>query len=227
MRPREWLERAERVLRPDGEPGTELIVDYARGLLWLGRGSLGEALAAFGAATRMEGLLAGEHAFAPVVRARVLQTQARMGELAGARAALDEISEAERDVGDMRVTAAVIHLAEGEPEHAIDVLARVLDGSAPVLHRPSTVTEAQLLDAVAREQLGDQRVAEASLERALDLAEPDGVLLPFILVPVQAAARTPVRAPHRTSRAPASHPRRAGRFRATRRSAGREPRRAQ
>ena len=47
------------------------------------------------------------------------------------------------------------------------------------------MTEAQLLDAVAREQLGDQRAAEASLERALDLAEPEGVLLPFILVPVQ------------------------------------------
>ena len=127
----------------------------------------------------------------------------------------------------MRVAAAVIHLAEGEPDHAIDVLARVLDGSAPVLHRPSTVTEAQLLDAVAREQLGEPRVAEASLERALDLAEPEGVLLPFILVPVQPLLERLSGAPHRTSRAPASHPRRAGRFRAARRSAGREPRRAQ
>ena len=77
-----WLERAGRALRPGGEPGTELIVDYARALLCLARGSLEEALAALRAATQMEGLLAGEHAFAPVVRARLLQTQARMGELA-------------------------------------------------------------------------------------------------------------------------------------------------
>ena len=63
-------------------------------LLCLARGSLGEALAALRAATRMEGLLAGEHAFAPVVRARVLQTQARMGELAAARAALDDAQRA-------------------------------------------------------------------------------------------------------------------------------------
>jgi LuxR family maltose regulon positive regulatory protein len=181
----QWLERAGRALRPGGEPGTELIVEYARALLCLARGSLVDGVAALRAATRVEGLLAGEHAFAPVVRARVLQTQARMGDLAGALAALDEVSEEERNGGDMRVAAAVIHLAEGEPERAIDVLARVLDGSAPVLHRPSAVTEAQLLDAVAREQLGDQHVAEASLERALDLAEPEGVLLPFILVPVQ------------------------------------------
>jgi LuxR family maltose regulon positive regulatory protein len=133
----------------------------------------------------MEALLAGKHAFAPVVRARALQTQARLGELAAARMALDDISEQERCGGDMRVAAAVIHLSEGEPDQAIDVLARVLDASVPVLHRPSTVTEAQLLDAVARAQLGDQRASEASLERALDLAEPEGVLLPFILVPVQ------------------------------------------
>jgi LuxR family transcriptional regulator, maltose regulon positive regulatory protein len=181
----QWLERAGHTLRPGGEPGTELIVDYAQALLCLARGSLAEALAALRSATKMERLLAGEHAFAPVVRARLLQTQARMGDLPAARAALDDASERERDVADMRAAAAVIHLSEGEPEHAIDVLAPLLDGSAPVLHRPSMMTEAQLLDALAREQLGDQRGAEASLERALDLAEPEGVLLPFILVPVQ------------------------------------------
>jgi len=181
----QWLERAGRALRPGGEPGTELLVDYAGALLCLARGSFGEALAALRIAARMEGLLTSEHAFGPVVRARVLQTQARLGETAAARAALDEVSEQERDVGDLRVAAAVVHLAEGEPQHAIEVLARVLDGSAPVLHRPTTNVEAQLLDAVAREQLGDQRLAEASLEHALDLAEPEGVLLPFVLVPVQ------------------------------------------
>jgi LuxR family maltose regulon positive regulatory protein len=179
------LERAGRALRPGGEPGTELVVDYARALLCLARGSLGEAMAPLRAATRMEALLTGEHAFAPVVRARALQTQARIGELAAARTALDAVSEQERDAGEMRIAAAVIHLAEGEPADAIDVVARVLDGSAPVLHRPSTMTEAQLLDALAREQLGGTRAAEASLERALDLAEPEGVLLPFVLIPVQ------------------------------------------
>ena len=181
----EWLERAGRAVRPGGEPGTELIVDYARALLCLARGSLAEALAALHSATQMEGLLAGEHAFAPVVRARLVQTQARLGELPAARAALDAASDEERNFSDMRAAAAVVHLSQGDPEGAIEVLAAVLDGSAPVLHRPSMMTEAQLLDAVAREQLGDQRAAEASLERALDLAEPEGVLLPFILVPVQ------------------------------------------
>ena len=180
-----WLERAGRTLHPDGEPGTELIVHHARGLLRLAQGRLEEALAALRAAERMEALLADRHPFALRTQARLLQTQARMGQLAAARAALADISEEERDTADMRLAAAVIHLAECKPERAIDVLAPVIEGSAPVIHRPSAMTEAQVLDAVAREQLGDQRAAEASLERALELAEPEGIVLPFILVPVQ------------------------------------------
>ena len=56
-----------------------------------------------------------------------------------------------------------------------------------------------MLDAAAREQLGDQREAEASLERALELAEPEGIVLPFVLVPVQDILERLPR--HRTSHA--------------------------
>ncbi|MBV9681792.1 MAG: response regulator transcription factor [Solirubrobacterales bacterium] len=42
-----------------------------------------------------------------------------------------------------------------------------------------------MLDALAREQGGDRLGAEASLERALDAAEPEGIVLPFVLVPVR------------------------------------------
>ena len=59
-----WLERAGRTLHPEGEPGTELMVHQARGLLGLAQGRLEEALAAFRAAERMQALLAGGHAFA-------------------------------------------------------------------------------------------------------------------------------------------------------------------
>ena len=54
----ERLDRAHRALRPDGEPGTELIVHHARGLVRLVQGRLAEALAAFRAAQRMQALLA-------------------------------------------------------------------------------------------------------------------------------------------------------------------------
>jgi LuxR family maltose regulon positive regulatory protein len=133
----------------------------------------------------MQAMLAGEHAYAVAVQARLLQAQVYMGCVAAVRAALAEISDEQRDTGDLRLAMAVLHLAEGEPEQASDVLAPVIDGSAPVIHRPSATTEALALDALAREQDGDRRAAEASLERALDVAEPEGIILPFILVPVR------------------------------------------
>jgi LuxR family transcriptional regulator, maltose regulon positive regulatory protein len=178
------LERAQRVLQPDGEPGTELIVHYARGLLRLAQGRLEEALEAFRAAERMQALLDGEHAFAVTGRARLIETQARMGELASARRALAETSEEARDTAEMREAAAVIHLAAGEPGQAVDVLAPVIDGGTPAIYRPSAITEALALNAAACARLGDRRAAEAWLERALELAEPEKIVLPFILAPI-------------------------------------------
>jgi LuxR family maltose regulon positive regulatory protein len=60
-------------------------------------------------------------------------------------------------------------------------------------------TEAQVLDALARAELGDPGAAEASLERALELAEPEGIVLPFILHPAHALLESLPR--HRTAHA--------------------------
>ena len=74
----------------------------------------------------------------------------------------------------------------------------MLDGPLPVILGFRVVT-AYALEAVARDGLGDQDAAERALERALDLAEPDEVLTPFLLSPVQALlVRHP---PHRTAHA--------------------------
>ena len=178
----QWIERAERTLQPEGEPGTELIVDHAHGLLRLAQGRLDEAVTALAAESRMQALLAGEHAFAVAGRARLIQAQARMGELAAARGALAGLGERERSAPEMRLAAAVVALAAGEPEQAIDAVAPLVDGGARALVPAASAVEAQALDALAREQLGDQWAAEASLERALDLAEPEGIVLPFVLV---------------------------------------------
>ena len=181
----QWIERAERTLQPDGEPGTELIVDHAHGLLRLAQGRLDEAVTALGAESRMQALLAGEHAFAVAGRARLIQAQARMGELAAARGALADLGERDRSAPEMRLAAAVVALAAGEPEQAIDAAAPLVDGGARAIVPAAPAVEAQVLDALARERLGDQRAAEASLERALDLAEPEGIVLPFVLVDVR------------------------------------------
>jgi LuxR family transcriptional regulator, maltose regulon positive regulatory protein len=178
------LVRTRRAMQPDGEPGTELLVHHARGLLRLAQGRVEDAVAAFRDAQRMETLLTSEHVFAVATRARLAQANARLGQVAEARAALEELSEADRDTSFMRVTRAEIHLAEAHPEQALDVLGPAIEGTAPAIHQPSAAVEAAVLEAAAREQLGDRRGAESSLEQALELAEPEGILLPFALVPL-------------------------------------------
>jgi LuxR family transcriptional regulator, maltose regulon positive regulatory protein len=180
-----WLARAQRVLQPDGEPGIELIVHHARGLLRLAQRRFSEALVAFAAAERMQGLLADRHPFAVPAQARLLQTQVRMGQAAAARAALTKMGEEERDQAEMCITAAAVQLAEGHPERAIGALTPVLGAPTTASHPPWADIDALLYQAVARDQLGHRLAAEASLERALELAEPEGIILPFTLAPTQ------------------------------------------
>ena len=194
-----WLERANHMLRPDGEPGTELLVHHAWGLVRLVRGRPGDALKSFEAAQRMQTFLADKHPFALRTRARLLQTQVRLGQMAAAQAAIAEMSDAERGASEIRIAAAVIQLKASEPEEALAVLVPVIEGSSPTMHPSSAMTEAQVLDAVAREQLGDTRAAAISLERALELAEPQGIVLPFILAPARAILERMSR--HRTAHA--------------------------
>ena len=82
--------------------------------------------------------------------------------------------------GEIRNALAVICLAEGDPARALGALRDVLDGTAPVLGYV-TVVEAQLLAGLAHRQLGDQRAANQAVERALALAEPDRLVLPFAM----------------------------------------------
>lgn len=50
----------------------------------------------------------------------------------------------------------------------------------------SGMAQAFLLEAIARDALGDTPAADRALEHALDLSEPDGNLLPFLLHPARA-----------------------------------------
>ncbi len=179
-----WLERSERVLQPDGEPGMELVVHHARGVLRMVQARFDQALVAFAAAERMQTLLVDRHPFTVPTRARVLQAQARMGRIDAAAAGLADTAAEAREAPSMRIAAAAIELAQGAHEQAVDLLAPVIEGPASAALHRFVVTEAQVLDAAAREELGDRRGAEASLERALELAEPDGLMLPFVLAPV-------------------------------------------
>ena len=95
---------------------------------------------------------------------------------------LDGLSDADREHGEIGIATAALRLATGDPRAATAALAPVLDGSAPVAWQ-NGLAQAYVLEAIARDSLGDSGAAHRALERALDLAEPDGLLLPFLLHP--------------------------------------------
>jgi LuxR family maltose regulon positive regulatory protein len=80
----------------------------------------------------------------------------------------------------MRAATAALLLAQDQPEAASAALAPVLSHPAPPSHKVWLIS-AFLLEASARDAFGEREAAGRALERALDLAEPDGLVFPFQL----------------------------------------------
>jgi LuxR family transcriptional regulator, maltose regulon positive regulatory protein len=175
-----WLRRTARALQTDTGPGIRQLLHLATGRLHAGRGRHHEALEELRAAERLQSQLAGSHALTNQVTGWMLATQARLGQAGQARASLAALTDEQANSGEIRNARAVICLAEGDPAGALGALSNVLDGTAPVIGYV-TVVEAQLLAGLAHRALGDQRAANTATERALALAEPDRLVLPFAM----------------------------------------------
>ncbi len=174
------LDQAERALRGEVDPAAVVALHQARGMLQLARGHDDTALAAFLAAERAAGLLAGAHPRSAPGQAHMLQTLVRLGEIRPAEQALAELDDTGR--GELRIALAALRLAQGDPQAATAALAPVLDGSAAVTNL-GWASQAFLLEAIARESLGDPVAAGRALEHALDLAEPEAAVFAFVLYP--------------------------------------------
>ena len=177
----QWLGHAARTLRPEAQPAAGMHLHYARGGLEMARGRHVAAMAAFRAARRLAETLVSPHSLVRPMRAHMLQALVLRGETRRAERALAEVSSSEREGGEMRNAIALLRLAQHDPPGASAALAPVLDGSVSV--HPAWVVGADLLEAIARDELGDQTASERALERALDVAEPDRVLIPFLIHP--------------------------------------------
>jgi LuxR family transcriptional regulator, maltose regulon positive regulatory protein len=175
-----WLRRTERALQTDTGPDIRLLLHQTAGMLHAGRGRHHEALQEFSAAEHLASQLEGSQALASQVTGWLLATQARLGLTGEARALLAALDDQRASSGEIRNARAVICLAEGDPAGALDAVADVLDGTAPVLGYV-TVMEAHLLAGLAHRQLGDQRAASQAAETALALAEQDRLVLPFAM----------------------------------------------
>jgi LuxR family maltose regulon positive regulatory protein len=178
-----WVEHAERTLQEEVEPAAGLLLHHVRGGLELACGRNQEALVALRSAERLAGRLVTPHTLANAARRWLLETLVRMGETEQVERAFAEMDAQERDSGELHTALAALRLAQDDPEGATIALAPVLDGSAPLTNCNFGLVYASLLEAIARDALGETRDAERALERALDLAEPDGVLQPFLVYP--------------------------------------------
>ncbi|TYK53042.1 LuxR C-terminal-related transcriptional regulator [Actinomadura decatromicini] len=179
-RAREWLDRAEEAATPGSEPGVRLLLHLVAGSFHAARGDHRRALREYATAEHAQALMAGEHALAKLVTGLTAATHVRLGMTDRARTALEALDDRRADSGEIRNALAVVRLADRAPKAARRALAPVLDGAASS-RLGCTLVEAHLLDALACRALGDQRAAWKAIERALDLAEPDRLVLPFAL----------------------------------------------
>jgi LuxR family maltose regulon positive regulatory protein len=179
-----WLRHAARTLRPDVEPAVGMHLHYARGGLEMARGRHADAIAAFRAARRLAETLMSPHTLATPMRAHMLQALVLLGETGRVERSLASLDPRERDGGEMCNAIALLRLAQHDPQRATATLAPVLDGSVRV--HPVWVVAAALLEAIARDEIGDPDAAGRAVERALNLAEPDLMLFPFLIYPVPA-----------------------------------------
>ncbi|MEU6264880.1 LuxR C-terminal-related transcriptional regulator [Saccharopolyspora shandongensis] len=177
-----WVQRAERTIRANAQPLAGMGIRHVRATLEMAHGRETAALAAFHGAERLADLLAEPTLLNTAMRAFHLQSFVRAGETQHAARVLAGLDEHDRDRGEMRITLAMLRLAQADAHAATAALAPVLDGSASVIW-PTWRTQAFLLEAIARDALGEPGDAERALERALELAEPDGALIWFLLHP--------------------------------------------
>jgi LuxR family transcriptional regulator, maltose regulon positive regulatory protein len=181
-----WVQRAERTLRADTEPAAALGIHYVRGLLDLASSRPAEAAAAFRTAEALAGRLAAPHYLIPPARARLLEALVRLGETERVEQTLAGLDDRDREPGEMRVATAVLRLAQQDPQGAIAAIGSIGNGSVSFtgpFQLAAWRTQALLLEAIARDALGDSAAAGRTLEHALDRAEHGGVLTLFLLHP--------------------------------------------
>jgi LuxR family maltose regulon positive regulatory protein len=176
----QWLDRADLVLQRIAQPTIALMLHETRALLEFVRGRYGDATTAIRAAKGIHRGLARRHIAAIEAKALTLEMLVQMGESDVVQRALDDMDEDLRLASVMRVVEGTLRLADKDPEGAAAALEAFLAGAVPI-DNPHWEIQALLLKASAEDALGDAGASSRALERALDLAEPDGLLLPFLL----------------------------------------------
>jgi LuxR family maltose regulon positive regulatory protein len=176
-----YLDDADRLCSPRLPPAVRLSARITRGWLELALGENQAAVRSFQAAERKMHRVVGSDPYQIDVRADLLHALLRSGQAAQVEEAVKALSAQEHAQPEMLIVVAALRLALGDPRAAAETVAPLLDGSLPGPAWAPTTIHAFLLAATAHDALGDVNAAEHALGRALELAEPDHVVLPFAL----------------------------------------------
>jgi len=178
-----WVQRAERTLTAETQPAAVVAIRIIRGTLELEKGRFAAALAAFEAGEPLAQRLAGPSYYVARMRALLVHSLIRLGQAERAEQFLAGLGEHDRERGEIRVAAAALRLAQGDPSAAVAELAPVKEGPDSDDYWGFWRARADVLEAIARDALGDADAADTALERALDLSERSGDMTPFLLYP--------------------------------------------
>ena len=131
-----------------------------RGLLEAANGDDAEALRAFRSAERLGERLVEPHVLAARIPGHLVRTLVRLGEVERAEEVLADINDKERALPEMRIAGAALRLARDDPEGATQTLAALLDERALAMRPRVWPVQALLLEAIARDALGETDRAE-------------------------------------------------------------------
>jgi LuxR family transcriptional regulator, maltose regulon positive regulatory protein len=156
------LERA-RVARAGGQPG-----------------AAGDALELAEAAARAR----RSDRLQRLVRAEQVRLLLALGDVAGALRWAEELATEADDLAAFErepeaLTLVRVRLAQGRPDAVLELLGR-LQAAAEASGRGGSLVEILALLAIARDQGGDAAGGLAAIERALELAEPEGYVRLFV-----------------------------------------------
>jgi LuxR family maltose regulon positive regulatory protein len=179
------LDLAERGQQPDVEPAEAMAVLHTRAMVDLLRGRNEAAAQKLLAADRLAHRLGPGQALAAMIQRWLVPVLATLGKTAEVEHALAALDDKPRDDAQVMISLAWVRIIQGDPAAATIALAPVLDGSAAVASAGVDRLHAFLLEAIARDMLGEAAASMRALERALDLAEPDGMRWAFLLHPVR------------------------------------------
>jgi LuxR family transcriptional regulator, maltose regulon positive regulatory protein len=176
-----WLKEAARALAGESEPALDCLFHFARGALELVRGADRHAMNAYRDAAQHAERLVATHPLKATVRAHVLHASLRLGDADRVAEAMSTFDTPERESPAMCLALAALRLVQGEPASACNALAPMLVERDRLTTTAVSSIYALLLEAIACDALGDRSESERRLEHALDLAETDGVLWPFLV----------------------------------------------